>query len=41
MTIQHFDFLFKRTRRKGLHQATPTNTDPDVTIEPWMDFSFG
>jgi hypothetical protein len=28
-------------KKTGLQQATPRNTDPTITEEPWLDFSSG
>jgi hypothetical protein len=26
---------------KGVQQCTPRNTDPNIELEPWLDFSSG
>ena len=33
--------LLNTMRKRGVRQATPTNTDPDMAVEPFVDFSSG
>ncbi|MBV1885822.1 MAG: NAD(P)/FAD-dependent oxidoreductase [Parvibaculaceae bacterium] len=33
--------IIKHMDEKGVHQCTPRNTDPDIELEPWLDFSSG
>jgi monooxygenase len=41
LTCEYVCRLINHMDRKGLRQATPTLTDPDMPAEPWLDFSSG
>jgi cation diffusion facilitator CzcD-associated flavoprotein CzcO len=41
LTCDYVCRLLNHMKKTGLRQATPMNDDPDVGLEPWLDFSSG
>src|SRR5690349_1482028 len=41
LTCEYVCRVLNHLKAKGVRQATPVNTDPSVTFEPWLDFSSG
>ena len=41
LTCEYVCRLLNHMKKTGLQQATPRNTDPSITEEPWLDFSSG
>ena len=41
LTCEYICRLLSHMQKNGLRQATPRNTDPSITPEPWVDFSSG
>ena len=41
LTCEYVCRLLNHMKKTGTHQATPRNTDPDMGLEPWLDFSSG
>jgi monooxygenase len=41
LTCEYVCRVLNHMKKTGLRQATPVNTDPTVTFEPWLDFSSG
>ena len=41
LTCEYVCRLLNHMKKTGLQQATPRNTDPDMGLEPWLDFSSG
>ena len=41
LTCEYVCRLLNHMKRHGLSHATPRNTDPSITPEPWIDFSSG
>lgn len=41
LTCEYVCRVLNHMKARGLRQATPVNTDPTVTFEPWLDFSSG
>ncbi|WP_293362745.1 NAD(P)/FAD-dependent oxidoreductase [Phenylobacterium sp.] len=41
LTCEYVCRVLNHLKATGQRQATPVNTDPSVTFEPWLDFSSG
>ncbi len=41
LTCEYVCRLLNHMKKTGTQQATPRNTDPDMGLEPWLDFSSG
>jgi cation diffusion facilitator CzcD-associated flavoprotein CzcO len=41
LTCEYVCRVLNHMKATGQRQATPVNTDPSVTFEPWLDFSSG
>ncbi|MBI1197547.1 MAG: NAD(P)-binding protein [Phenylobacterium sp.] len=41
LTCEYVCRVLNHMKKTGLRQVTPVNEDPDVTFEPWLDFSSG
>jgi cation diffusion facilitator CzcD-associated flavoprotein CzcO len=41
LTCEYVCRILNHLKATGMRQATPVNTDPTVTYEPWLDFSSG
>jgi cation diffusion facilitator CzcD-associated flavoprotein CzcO len=41
LTCEYVCRVLNHMKKTGQRQATPVNTDPTVTFEPWLDFSSG
>jgi cation diffusion facilitator CzcD-associated flavoprotein CzcO len=41
LTCEYICRLLNHMKRTGRRQVTPINEDPDVTFQPWLDFSSG
>jgi len=41
LTCEYVCRLLNHMKKTGLQQATPRNNDPDMGLEPWLDFSSG
>lgn len=41
LTCEYVCRLLNHMKKTGLQQATPRNSDPDMGLEPWLDFSSG
>ena len=41
LTCEYVCRVLNHLQKTGLRQAMPVNIDPDITFEPWLDFSSG